>query len=83
MSKSPQTRRICVQACGEGHMHLEIELEQSELRTNLDNSAIRVDLLLDPRDALDTAEKLFAEVWQLASDHAHRIREAEQKRRLQ
>jgi hypothetical protein len=83
MSKAQQPRRVCIQACGEDHVHLQIDLAHSELSTNLSDGAIRADLSLDPRDALEIAEKLFGEVWQLAQEHARRIMETEQKRRLQ
>ena len=83
MSKAQRARRVCIQACGEGHVHLQIDLAHSELSTNLSQGAIRADLSLDPRDALEIAEKLFGEVWQLAQEHTRRILEAEQKRRLQ
>src|SRR6266567_2457867 len=69
-----QRRRINVTACPRGHVHVEIDLDMTELVTILGvEGKVRTDLMMDPRDALDLGKALHEESMKFVVRHVQDI----------
>ncbi len=66
-------RRINVVACPRGHVHIEIDLDETEILTYLGDGRVRADFPLDPQDALGWAKALTEESMKFVVQHIQDI----------